>query len=186
MKKPDHLFRVIAISLLLVSMGEWTHLKGAETTGSADSEAHRIRRSMEKHYRNWDRGLFGSRRFYRRELESFLSGSVGEKIATGFDYPLVYPEALTARRFACKFRYGVWLEVRGELSESDLKALAGGEAAGPPRWWRVPLLVSFEGKLKRFRLDDGPPRSVVIVLEDLRPVSSRGAIQGAPAKGPDD
>lgn len=171
MQKNDHLLRVLAITLLCVSMGEWTHLKGAETTVPADPEARRILRTMETHYRNWDRGLFGSRRFYRRELESFLSGRVGEKIATGFDYPLVYPEAITARRFMCKFRYGAWLEVRGELSESDLKTIAGKEAAGPQRWWRVPLLVSFEGKLKRFRLDDGPLRSVVIVLEGLRPVS---------------
>ncbi len=186
MKITDHLLRVLAISLLFVSVGEMTHLKGAETTGPADSEAHRIRRMMQTHYRNWDRGLFGSRRFYRRELENFLSGRVGEKIATAFDYPLVYPEALTARRFACTFRYGAWLEVRGELSEPDLITIAGGEAAGPPRWWRGPVLVSFEGKLKRFRLDDGPPRSVVIVLEDLQPVSPRGANKDAPAKEPGD
>ncbi|HNU92067.1 MAG TPA: hypothetical protein PKO25_09355 [Spirochaetota bacterium] len=165
------LLRAMAITLALFSAAQWATSRGDE---GAASEARRIHERMETLFRNWDRGLFGSRRFHRRELESFLAARVGQKIATGFDYPLVHPEALSAGSFRCGFRYGAWLEVRGEMSEADLRALAGGEASRPSRWWRLPLLVSLEGRLRRFRLDDGPPRTVIIVLEDLRPVSPRG------------
>ena len=47
----------------------------------------------------------------------------------------------------CKFRYGAWLEVRGELSESDLRGPCG-QAAGPRGGGGAASPVSFEGKLK--------------------------------------
>ncbi len=175
MKKRTNLTLTLAIALLLpLFPGESPPARGAEGISAVDSDAHKARRRMEVLYRRWDDGLFGSRRFHRRELQAYLADRIGRRIATGYDYPLVFPEVLTGRRFRCGFRYGAWLEVRGEIGEAGLAALSEGGLPAPSTWWRTPVLISLEGKLKRFRLDDGPPRVVVIVLDDLRPVVSTG------------
>lgn len=181
MRNLANLFLTPAIVLLLsMFSGESPPAMGAEGTAVVDSAAHQTRRRIEVLYRRWDDGLFGSRRFHRRELQAYLAGGVGERIATGYDYPLIYPEVLAERRFRCRFRYGDWLEISGEIDEAGLRALSGGGLPEPSRWWRGPVLVSLEGKLKRFRLDDGPPRRVVVVLGDLRPGLPKGS---APAAG---
>ncbi len=174
MKNRINLSLFLAAALLLsLFPGESPTVTGAEGISTVDSAEHRARRRTEVLYRRWDDGLFGSRRFYRRELQAHLADCIGRKFATGYDYPLIYPEVLVERRFRCRFRYASWLEVRGEIGADDLGALSGGGLPKPSQWWRGPVLVSLEGKLKRFRLDDGPPRTVVVVLEDLRPVLSK-------------
>ncbi|HSV95537.1 MAG TPA: hypothetical protein VLM75_01240 [Spirochaetota bacterium] len=175
MKNRINLSLILATALLLsLFPGESPPVTGAEGIATVDSAAHQVRRRAEVLYRRWDDGLFGSRRFYRRELQAHLADGIGRSFATGYDYPLIFPEVLTERRFRCRFRYGSWLEISGEIGTADLGTLSGGDLPKPSQWWRGPVLVSLEGKLRRFRLDDGPPRAVVVVLEDMRPVLSKG------------
>ena len=145
MKNRINLSLFLAAALLLsLFPGESPTVTGAEGISTVDSAEHRARRRTEVLYRRWDDGLFGSRRFYRRELQAHLADCIGRKFATGYDYPLIYPEVLVERRFRCRFRYASWLEVRGEIGADDLGALSGGGLPKPSQWWRGPVLVALE------------------------------------------
>jgi len=130
---------------------------------------------IETLYRNWDRGLFGSRGFHRRELHAFLLESLGKTISTNHDYLLLYPELQYDKVFRCTLSYGNWLWIVGAVDEGSLKALSGDASSTPSTWWRTGRLVSVSGKIVKFSLRDSAPRRVVLHLEGIRllPLASR-------------
>lgn len=123
---------------------------------------------IETLYRNWDRGLFGSRRFHRRELYALLLESLGKTISTNHDYVLFYPELQYDKVFRCTLSCGNWLWIVGTVDAESLKALAGDGSSPPSTWWRTGRLVSISGRIVKFSLRDSSPRRVVLHLEGIR------------------
>ena len=151
----------------------------AEDKRAGDGQAHRdgfeTYARIETLYRKWDRGLFGSRGFHRRELHAFLLESLGKTISTNHDYLLLYPELQYDKMFRCTLSYGNWLWIVGTVDAESLKALAGGGSSPPWTWWRTGRLVSVSGRIVKFSLRDSAPRRVVLHLEGIRllPLAAR-------------
>jgi len=120
-------------------------------------------------YRKWDEGLFGSRNYYRRQIQNLLNEMVGKEIVTEYDYMLVSSEGIYDKTVVCNLQWGRWLHVHGELDEESLKKIAGPDFNILRAWWRSGILVAVAGNLKKFRLDrEAGGRSVHIYLDKVR------------------
>jgi hypothetical protein len=136
-------------------------------------------RDIERLYRKWEAGLFGSRGYYRRKLHSLLVDSIGKGVVTDYNYVQLFPEALHQGRFHCRLEYGSWLIVSGPVDSQSLARAAGEDPALAKSAWRSGRLLSIFGKIKKFRLEESP-RGVTLVLDVVR---FRG-MRAAGAKGP--
>jgi hypothetical protein len=125
-----------------------------------------IYREIRKRFAAYNRGLFGSRPYYRRELYDYLAGNIGNEILTDYDYLLVFPD-IERGEFHCRLNSGSWLVIRGSVDLDSLKKATGGSDRALSTWWRSNRLVAVRGAIRRFRISDGEPRALTLVLKKI-------------------
>ena len=133
-------------------------------------------RDIERLYRKWEAGMFGSRGYYRRKLYSLLVDSIGKGVVTDYNYVHLFPGDLQRGRFHCRLEYGRWLTISGPVDSQSLARAAGKDPASLRSAWRSGRLVSIFGKIKKFRIEERP-RGVTLVLDVIR-------FRGTQAEGP--
>jgi len=102
-------------------------------------------------YSKWREGLFGSRKANERLLRMFLVDLLYKEFETEPDYFLVSPDGILDKRVTCKFRYGKWLYIHGEVDVQHIKDLVEGDPDLLKTWWRSTNLLSVSGRMRRFR-----------------------------------
>jgi len=115
----------------------------------------------------WDRGLFGSRRYYEKELYRKLLDNIGECFTTGADYLYRYEDEGRRRAMGCRFYFCDWLYVTGDMDAESLKSIIEKDPALLKKWWRSTEMVSLTGRIKKFHLVKNVPRRVILVLDGI-------------------
>ncbi|HDP80624.1 MAG TPA: hypothetical protein ENN21_07265 [Spirochaetes bacterium] len=115
----------------------------------------------------WDRGLFGSRRYYEKELYRKLLDSIGECVTTGADYFYRYEDKGPRRAMGCAFYFCDWLYISGDMDMESIKLLIEKDPALLKKWWRSTEMVSLTGRIKKFYLVKNVPRRVILVLDGI-------------------
>ncbi|PKL38111.1 MAG: hypothetical protein CVV44_13165 [Spirochaetae bacterium HGW-Spirochaetae-1] len=103
-------------------------------------------------YGKWREGLFGSRKYYERELWIFLTDLIHKEIETESDFILVFPESLQEKRVTCIFKYSRWLYFHGEIAVDALAPIIKKDPDLLKKWWRSGTLVTVSGRVKKFRI----------------------------------
>jgi hypothetical protein len=141
-----------------------------------DTDASRRYREIERLYRKWSEGLFGSGNFYRRQLYQYLFESMGKEVLTDYNYVLVSPEGVYDKKIFCRIVQARWLILEGEVDAGDLRNIIEPDPMILKKWWRSGHFFSLHGRIRKFRLDsDGTGNSVVLIMDRVALKRAPGA-----------
>jgi hypothetical protein len=123
---------------------------------------------LESYYLKWNDGLFGSTSVYRLLINELLMKSYKKDIKTGYNFVLIYPEVLESNHYTCRFYFGGWLTIIGEIKTDDLKRVVKTEEMRYMKEWNSAKLVSFSGKIRKYYLSNNPGKeSIVLYLDNI-------------------
>jgi hypothetical protein len=134
----------------------------------ADDQAVENFLKLERLYEKWNSGLFGSRKFYERELRKYLGHLIYKNIETPGDFVVLSPEGIHEQKVQTSMRFRRWLEIRGELNADDEAAAAGVTPQNVKTWWRSTRMIAVHGKVLKARpAYNTYGRSVELYLEKI-------------------
>jgi len=130
---------------------------------------------LQRHYRSWNDGYFGSRRYHEGKLRSFLLRLIGKEITTENDFIVVTPAGNDDRSVVCVFQSYRWLYIHGNLDVESLKNAVGKDYSAGNDSERSRMLLSLGGKVKNFKLDwDARGDVIHLYLEKVTVFSDNG------------
>ena len=124
---------------------------------------------LERLHAGWSEDVFGKGPYYRRVLYYYLVDKIGEEILTDYSYVLISPESIYRREVRCTLSYGRWLKIIGNIEVANIKNIIGDDIQVLKRWWRSGRLLSIQGRIVRFRIEDDEwGKSVILHLKNIR------------------
>jgi len=121
-------------------------------TSADDVDAQKLYRDIEKIGMKWNDGLFGSTRFYERELTDFLYSVTGRQIESPLGFVMIKPFATGSQSMICDLYYTKWLQIRGVIDAAMIAKLKA-ERQNSSDWERSGIMVRISGTLRKFTLD---------------------------------
>jgi hypothetical protein len=116
----------------------------------------------------WDLGLYGSRKYYGKRLNTFLTKKIGSYLHTEMDYKISVYDMLEKNYDSSDLYNHKWLHIHGEVDKKSLKLLL---ERGDNFIENVELrkyLFFISGKIKGFRIHDSSyGRSLHLYLESV-------------------
>ena len=140
-------------------------------TSADDVDAQKLYRDIEKIGMKWNDGLFGSTRFYERELADFLYSVTGRQIESPLGFVMIKPFAVGSRSMNCDMYYTQWLQIRG-IIDSAMIAKLKAERQNSSDWERLGIMVRISGTLRKFTLDRYQDEKRLILTVDGLKISA--------------
>jgi hypothetical protein len=129
-------------------------------------ETEKLYLDLETYYLKWNDGLFGSTSVYRLLINELLMKSYKKDIKTGYNFVLIYPEVTERDHYTCRFYFGGWLTLIGEIKPDDLKKVVASEGTRYKKEWNSAKLVSFSGKIRKYWLSNSPGKECIVLYLD--------------------
>ena len=124
---------------------------------------------LKEAFDNWDLGLYGSRKYYRRRLNSFLTKKIGEYIRTEMDYKISIYDLVEKKYYSSDLYNQKWLHIHGEADKESLKYLIGKGDNFIRDMELKKYLFFISGKIKTFRIRESDyGRSIHLYLESVK------------------
>jgi hypothetical protein len=138
-------------------------------SAAQDVKAQQLYRDIEKLGTKWNDGLFGSTRFYERELSDFLYSSIGSEIESPLDFVMIKPFETGSRSLSCDFYYTRWIQIRGVVDPSQINKIKSERRDKASDWERSGYMVRISGKLRKFTLDrTSDEKRLILYLDGLK------------------
>ncbi len=125
-------------------------------------------------YVRWSDNNYGSGKYYRKAIYSFLLDSLGSSITTDYDFILAYPYEMANNKVGSKFLISDWLIISCQIPPEDLFNQYKSKKENPGKFWNNKLLISISGKITKFRLiddndltDNRKDNRIVLYLDDV-------------------
>ena len=124
---------------------------------------------LKEAYDKWDLGLYGSRKYYRRRLNSLLTQKIGAYIRTEMDYNISIYDLVEKKYYASDLYNHKWLHIYGEPDRESLKYLLGKGDSFIKDAELKKYLFFISGKIRKFKIDDSDyGRSIHLYLESVK------------------
>lgn len=123
---------------------------------------------MEKLALLWYEGLFGSGKFYQKELSAYIDDHIGDQIEIECNQMVRQPLEYGRVGYSFELSLKPWLQVRGIVSKSDLEKLIGEKKN--KYWWQHSLLIGVKGRIRRYYIDTRDSgKQLVLFLDNMVP-----------------
>ena len=106
-----------------------------------NTEAYLNYDNLRKIYIKWNKGLFKSKRLYKRFTTKYCIGIIGKQIRTDYNYILISPEGRYEKELACKLLLGRWLQIQGDIKHETLIKIVKKKPELLTKWWRSKKLL---------------------------------------------
>jgi len=124
---------------------------------------------LKRMYDKWDSGLFGSRKYYKKQLYRLLTDMIGADIQTGRDYKISIPDILEKKYYSSDLYNQNWLHIHGAADISSIKEFAEKGSDYIKEVERNKYLFFLSGRIEKFRIiETGYGRTVHIYLDSVR------------------
>ncbi len=124
---------------------------------------------IQEMYKNWNFGLFGSRKLYRNRLNRLLTDMIGADIQTGGDYKVLIPDVFEKRYYSSDLYNYNWLQIHGPADDASLKWFAEKGNDYIKEVERNKYLFFLSGKIRKFRITESEyGRIVHLYLEYVK------------------
>ena len=124
---------------------------------------------LKEAFDKWDLGLYGSRKYYRSRLNSFLTKKIGAYVMTEMDYKISVYDLVEKKYYSSDLYNHKWLHIHGEADKESLKYLI-------EKWDNYikdielkKYLFFISGKIKKFKIHESDyGRSIHLYLESVK------------------
>ena len=124
---------------------------------------------LKEAFDKWDAGLYGSRKYYRRRLNSLLNQKIGAYIRTEMDYKISSSALVGKKYYASDLYDHKWLHIHGAVDKESLKYLLGKGDNFIKDAELKKYLFFISGKIRKFWIHESDyGRSIHLYLESVK------------------